>query len=94
MVMPLRVDAIQVGDVERAGDGAAAEQRGVEAHALLVGEADDLDGERQPRPLRVQRATHSMPAITPSMPSYLPASRTVSRCEPSIRHGAPGRSPS
>ena len=32
--------------------------------------------------------------MTPSMPSYLPASRTVSRCEPSMRQGSPGRSPS
>ena len=39
-------------------------------------------------------ATHSIAAITPSMPSYLPASRTVSRCEPSIRHGSPAVLPS
>ena len=38
--------------------------------------------------------THSIAAITPSMPSYLPASRTVSRCEPSMRHGEPGCTPS
>jgi hypothetical protein len=36
-------------------------------------------------------STHSMALITPSMPSYLPASRTVSRCEPSMRQGSPAR---
>ena len=39
-------------------------------------------------------STHSMALITPSMPSYFPASRTVSRCEPSMRQGSPARSPS
>ena len=41
--------------------------------------------------LACSAATHSIAEITPSMPSYLPASRTVSRCEPSMRHGSPGR---
>ena len=44
--------------------------------------------------LAFKDSTHSMAAMTPSMPSYLPASRTVSRWEPSIRQGSPGRSPS
>ena len=39
-------------------------------------------------------ATHSIATTTPSMPSYLPALRTVSRCEPSSRHGNPGCIPS
>ena len=33
--------------IERSGDRAAAQQRGIEAHAFLVGEANHLDGEGQ-----------------------------------------------
>ena len=40
--------------VERSRDGAAAEQRRCKAHALLVGKADHLDRERQPRAAPVQ----------------------------------------
>ena len=77
---------------KRAGDRAAAEQRGAVAHALLVAEADHFDGERQTRAAsRSARRRIRSRDRTPSMPSYLPASRTVSRCEPSMRHGKPGR---
>ncbi len=45
---------LQHAFVEGAGDRAAAEQRGGEAHALLVGKAGDLDRERQPLAAPVQ----------------------------------------
>ena len=45
------------------------------------------NGRRVPRALSVW--TQSIAATTPSMPSYLPALRTVSRWEPSMRQGAP-----
>ena len=45
---------IQHALVESAGDRAAAEQRRGEPNALLVGEADDLDRERQPLAAPVQ----------------------------------------
>jgi len=38
--------------------------------------------------------THAIGVTTPSMPSYLPALRTVSKCEPVSRVGKPGRTPS
>ena len=75
---PSRSRAFEHALVERAGDGAAAEQRRGEAHALLVGEADDLDRERQPPPRRFSSATQAIAVITPSGPSQRPASRTVS----------------
>ena len=64
--------------VEGAGDRAAAQQRGGEAHALLVGKTGHLDGERQPPPAPVRSATQEIAVISPSGPSHLPASRTVS----------------
>ncbi len=48
------VGAIEHGAIERAGDRAAARERDREAHALLVREADDLDGERQAPAARMQ----------------------------------------
>ena len=33
--------------IERSGDRAAAQQRGIKAHSFLIGEADHLDGEGQ-----------------------------------------------
>ena len=49
------IAAVEQPRVERAGDRAAAQQRRAEAHAFLVGEAHDLDRERQARAARVQR---------------------------------------
>ena len=48
-------------------------------------------GSRSPRPWR--SATAAMAATTPRLPSYLPASRTVSMCEPSSSAGRPGSFP-
>ena len=45
-------------------------------------------------PLAFSACTHSMAATTPSIPSYFPASRTVSKCEPSIKQGKLDRVPS
>ena len=50
----IAVAAVEELPIERAGDRAAAEQRGAETHAFLVGESHDLDRERQPRPARVE----------------------------------------
>ncbi len=88
------VAAVEELPVEGSGHRPAPEQGRAEAHAFLVGEAHDLDRERQPRTRALSVCTQSMAATTPSMPSYLPALRTVSRCEPSIRQGAPGARPS
>jgi hypothetical protein len=84
------VAAVEKLGIQRAGDRAAAQQRGAEAHAFLVREAHDLERERQAVPRSFSAWTQSIAATTPSMPSYLPALRTVSRCEPSMRHGPPG----
>ena len=43
------VGAIEIRPIEASGDRAAAEQGRIEAHAFLVGEADDLHRERQAR---------------------------------------------
>ena len=52
--MPARSRASSTLSIESARDRAAAEQRGRKAHALLVGESNDLDRERQPPPAPVQ----------------------------------------
>ncbi len=45
----------QRGGVERAGHRAAAEHGRGKTRAFFVAEGDDLDGERQPAPMRMQR---------------------------------------
>jgi hypothetical protein len=42
-------------------------------------------------PARLSASTAAMPASTPRLPSYLPASATVSMCEPISTAGAPAR---
>jgi hypothetical protein len=66
---PVLVSRLQQLGIECARDRAAAEQRGAESHAFLVGEADDLDRERQARPPRIEVCTQSIAETTPSMPS-------------------------
>ena len=53
-------DAIAVGfvqrcDIERSGDGTAAQQRCRKAYALLIGEANHFDGDGKLRPAGVKR---------------------------------------
>jgi hypothetical protein len=52
---PLGVPCLEHARVERAGDGAGTDQRGGEAHALLVAERDDFDRVRQKLAGFVQR---------------------------------------
>ena len=68
--------------VKRPGERAAAEVGGLVAHAFFIGESDDFDMKRECRPSARSRSTTASAPSTPSGPSYFPASRTVSRCEP------------
>ena len=52
------------------------------AHPFLVAEGQHLDREGQPLAAAWSSATAAIAAITPKLPSYLPALRTVSMCEP------------
>ena len=74
--------------IEAAGHGAAADQRAAEAHAFLVAERHHFEREGQSLPASWSARTQAIAVMTPNMPSYLPALRTVSRCEPSSRPGA------
>ena len=56
--------------IEGAGDRPRARELAREAHAFLVAEGYDLDRERQPLAgARAKRATASIAAITPRLPS-------------------------
>ena len=67
-------------------------QRRGKARALLVAEGEHVDAERQPLAGAEKCSAARMPAITPNGPSYLPASITVSMCEPISRRFVPAPS--
>ena len=70
-----------------------AEQRLAEPGALLVRERDDLErerGRRSPSCGARSSRTISSAMSTPTIPSYRPASGTVSRCEPEQQRGRLG----
>ena len=68
------------------------DKRRRKARALLVAKRQHVDAKRQrPRPLRAMCRAARMPATTPKIPSYRPASITVSMCEPISRRRLPAR---